>query len=188
MPLQKNIFESASLLDTSNEKKTQGTQKKISKKETNYLLKMIAKKIADDEDELEELEEEIKPKQKRNYTPEARQKMEERLAKVREKSMMTRKAKADEKKNKVTKPTPQPPATPAPTPSPVQDSKTSEDLKKALAILHLQNEKIKELNGKLSESSKPKEQVKEQVKEPVKQPVKETKPQVIPGQEWWRNL
>ena len=113
--------------------------------------------------------------------------MEERLAKVREKSMATRKAKAEVKKKelikKLQKSIPEP--TPEPTPQPSQqESKTSEDLKKALAILHLQNEKIKELNGKLTDSSKPKEPVKQQVKEPVK----ETKPQVIPGQEWWRSL
>jgi len=194
MPLQKSIFEAPSLLDSTKEKRTTAPKKKLTKNETNYLLKIMAKKLTDNEDEFEELEEEIKPKKPRNYSPEARQKMEERLSKLREKSLMTRKTKAEEKKKlkETATPTPTPAPTPitAPTPAPVQDSKTLDDLKKAMYLLNLQGQKIKELNGKLNETTlketikeAPKEQVKEQVKVPVKQPT----PSIIPGQEWWRN-
>lgn len=156
----------------------------------------MAKKLTDNEDEFEELEEEIKPKKPRNYSPEARQKMEERLSKLREKSLMTRKTKAEEKKKlkdivptatptPITTPAPAP--APTPTPAPVQDSKTLDDLKKAMYILNLQGQKIKELNGKLNETTL-KETIKEAPKEQVKVPVKEPTAQVIPGKEWWRNF
>jgi hypothetical protein len=192
MPLQKSIFEAPSLLDSTKEKRTTAPKKKLTKNETNYLLKIMAKKLTDNEDEFEELEEEIKPKKPRNYSPEARQKMEERLAKVREKSLMTRKTKAEEKKKlkeTATAPAPTPAPTPitTPTPAPVQDSKTLDDLKKAMYILNLQGQKIKELNGKLNETTL-KETIKEAPKEQVKVPVKEPTPQVIPGKEWWRNF
>jgi hypothetical protein len=197
MPLNKNIFEAPSLLEPKKEKRTQATKEKLEDTETDFLMKMIAQKLLGKE------EEEAKPlKKSRNYSPEARLKMEERLAKLREKSLMTRKSKAEEKKNIKqigTTPTPTPAPTPtlaltptptpAPTPTttPVQDSKTLDDLKKAMLILNLQGQKIKELNGKLNETTL-KATIKEAPKEPVKVPVKEPTPQVIPGKEWWRNF
>ena len=199
MPLNKNIFEAPSLLEPKKEKRTQATKEKLEDTETDFLIKMIAQKLLGIEEEeakpLKKEEEETKPlKKSRNYSPEARLKMEERLVKLREKSLMTRKSKAEEKKNIKqigTTPTPTPTPTPAPTPtpttSPVQDSKTLDDLKKAMLILNLQGQKIKELNGKLNETTL-KATIKEAPKEPVKVPVKEPTPQVIPGKEWWRNF
>lgn len=185
MPLNKNIFEAPSLLEPKKEKRTQATKEKLEDTETDFLMKMIAQKLLGKE------EEEAKPlkKKPRNYSPEARLKMEERLAKLREKSLMTRKSKAEEKKNlKQIGTTPTPAPTPAQTPasSPIQDTKTSDDLKKAMLILNLQGQKIKELNEKLNETTL-KPTIKEAPKEPVKAPVKESTPAIIPGQEWWRN-
>ena len=162
MPIDKNkVFE---IIEQAG---TKATKKKAPPKaeptEDDELLTLIAEKLT-----------EKKPKQKRVYSDETKAKMVERLRLAREKSLASRKANAKAKQ--------QPPPVPQQPPT-VPD----EHIRKALTLINMQSNKIKELEARLNPQQK---QVQEVIKpqQPKEMPIEKPTKSIADLKPWWHEL